>query len=121
MLGVSTFFLGVIVLAVIGNADEYVSAVYFARRDGRSLVMGITVGSTIQVALFMAPLLVIIFYALGKPMKLVFSSPLSMIVIASVAFTVNAIAQDGESTWFEGVLLIAVYVLFVLAFLFVES
>ncbi|MEO6446840.1 MAG: calcium/proton exchanger [Gemmatimonadaceae bacterium] len=120
VLGVSTFFLGVIVLAVIGNAAEYVSAVYFARRDRMSLVMGITVGSSIQVALFVAPLLVLISYALGKPMNLVFSSPLELIAIASVAFSVNAIAQDGESTWFEGVLLLAVYALFVLAFLFVE-
>lgn len=119
VLGVSTFFLGVIVLAVIGNAAEYVSAVYFARRDRMTLVMGITVGSSIQVALFVAPLLVIISYLLGKPMNLVFSSPLELIAIASVAFSVNAIAQDGESTWFEGVLLLAVYALFVLAFLFV--
>jgi Ca2+:H+ antiporter len=118
-LGVTTFFLGIIVLAVIGNAAEYVSAVYFARRNRMSLVMGITVGSSIQVALFVAPLLVLISYALGRPMNLVFSSPLELIAIASVAFSVNAISQDGETTWFEGVLLLAVYALFVLAFLFV--
>lgn len=118
-LGVTTFFLGIIVLAVIGNAAEYVSAVYFARQNRMSLVMGITVGSSIQVALFVAPLLVLISYALGRPMNLVFSSPLELIAIASVAFSVNAISQDGETTWFEGVLLLAVYALFVLAFLFV--
>ncbi len=118
-LGVSAFFLGIIVLAVIGNAAEYVSAVYFARRNRMSLVMGITVGSSIQVALFVAPLLVLISYALGRPMDLVFSSPLELIAIASVAFSVNAISQDGETTWFEGLLLLAVYALFVLAFLFV--
>ncbi len=66
-LGVSTFFLGIIVLAVIGNAAEYVSAVYFARRNRMSLVMGITVGSSIQVALFVAPLLVLVSFALGRP------------------------------------------------------
>lgn len=118
-IGVSTFFLGIIVLAVIGNAAEYVSAVYFARRNRMSLVMGITVGSSIQVALFVAPLLVLVSYALGRPMNLVFTSPLELIGVASVAFTVNAISQDGETTWFEGVLLLAVYALFVLAFLFV--
>jgi len=118
-LHVTTFFLGVIVLAVVGNASEYLSAVYFARKDRMSLVMGITAGSSIQVALFVAPLLVLISYALGKPMDLVFTSPLELIAVASVAFSVNAIAQDGETTWFEGVLLLGVYALFVLAFLFV--
>ncbi len=118
-LGVTAFFLGIIVLAVIGNAAEYVSAVYFARRNRMSLVMGITVGSSIQVALFVAPLLVLVSYALGRPMNLVFTSPLELIAIASVAFSINAISQDGETTWFEGLLLLAVYALFVLAFLFV--
>jgi Ca2+:H+ antiporter len=118
-LHVSEFFLGIILLAVVGNAAEYVSAVYFARKDNMSLVMAITVGSSIQIALLVAPLLVLISYFIGQPMNLVFASPLELIAIASVAFSVNAIAQDGESTWFEGVLLLAVYALFVLAFLFV--
>lgn len=118
-LGLSTFFLGVIVLAVIGNAAEYAAAIYFARKDRMTLVMGVTVGSSIQVALLVAPLLVILSHILGHPMNLVFTNPLELIAIASVAFTVNAIAQDGETTWFEGVLLLAVYALFVLAFLFV--
>jgi Ca2+:H+ antiporter len=118
-LGVTTFFLGVIVLAVIGNASEYLAAVYYARRNQMSMAMSITVGSSIQVALLVAPLLVILSYLLGRPMNLVFTSPLELIAIASVAFSVNAVAQDGESTWFEGVLLLAVYALFVLAFYFV--
>ena len=118
-LGVTTFFLGVIVLAVIGNSSEYLAAVYYARKNQMSMAMSITVGSSIQVALLIAPLLVILSYFLGRPMNLVFASPLELIAIASVAFSVNAIAQDGESTWFEGVLLLAVYALFVLAFYFV--
>ena len=117
--GVSTFFLGVVVLAVVGNAAEYLSAVYFARRDRMGLVVTITVGSTIQVALLTAPLLVFISYAMGRPMDLVFSNPLEMASIAAVAFAVNAIAQDGETTWFEGVLLLGVYLLLSLAFFFV--
>lgn len=118
-LGLTPFFLGVVVLAVVGNAAEYVSAVYFARQNRMSLVMATTVGSTIQVALLVAPLLVLGSYALGKPMNLVFSNPIELIAIAGVAFAVNAIAQDGETTWFEGVLLLAVYVLLALAFFFV--
>jgi Ca2+:H+ antiporter len=118
-LGVTTFFLGITVLAVVGNAAEYVSAVYFGRKDRMDLVMGITVGSTIQIALLVAPLLVIVSYFMGTPMDLVFSNPLELIAIAGVAFVVNAIAHDGETTWFEGVLLLAVYALLGMAFYFV--
>lgn len=119
ILGVTTFFLGVIVLAVIGNAAEYVSAVYFARKGDMDTAMTITVGSTVQVALFVAPLLVLISYLLGNPMDLVFSSPIELIAIAAVAFAVNAISQDGEVTWFEGALLLGIYLLMAVAFLLV--
>jgi Ca2+:H+ antiporter len=120
-LGLSTFFLGIIVLAVVGNAAEYISAVYFARRDRMGLVVTITVGSTIQVALFTAPLLVLISWAIGHPMDLVFANPLELIAIAGSAFAVNSIAQDGETTWFEGVLLLAVYALLGLAFFYLKT
>lgn len=118
-LGLTTFFLGVVVIAVIGNAAEYVAAIYFARTDRMGLVISITVGSSIQIALMVAPLLVLISHFLGHPMNLVFDSPLELIAIAGSAFAVNSIAQDGETTWFEGVLLLAVYVVFALAFFFV--
>ncbi len=118
-IGLSEFFLGIIVLAVVGNAAEYTSAIYFARRNRMGLVVTITVGSTIQVALLTAPLLVFISHLMGHPMNLVFSNPLEIASIAAVAFVVNAIAQDGETTWFEGVLLIGVYILLALAFFFV--
>lgn len=118
-LGLSTFFLGVIVLAVIGNAAEYLAAISFARKDDMTTVMGITVGSSIQVALLIAPLLVIISYFIGSPMNLVFANPIELIAIAAVAFIVNAIAHDGETTWFEGVLLLAVYLVLGMAFLLV--
>lgn len=118
-LGLSMFFLGVTVLAVVGNAAEYVTAIYFARQDRMGLALSITVGSTIQIALLVAPLLVIISFLIGRPMNLVFSNPLELIAIVSVAFAVNTIAQDGETTWFEGLLLVSLYVLFGFAFYFV--
>ncbi len=118
-LGLSEFFLGVIVLAVVGNAAEYFSAAYFARQGRMGLAISITVGSTIQIALLMAPLLVIVSAFTAHPMNLVFSSPLELIAIAAVAFAVNSIAQDGETTWFEGVLLLSIYVLFGVAFFFI--
>jgi Ca2+:H+ antiporter len=118
-LGLSPFFLGVVVLAVVGNAAEYISAIYFARRNQMGLVLTITVGSTIQIALLTAPLLVLLSHLIGHPMNLVFGSPLELVAIAGVAFAVNAIAHDGETTWFEGLLLLAVYAILALAFYYV--
>ncbi len=119
-LGLTPFFLGVTALAIVGNAPEYVSAVHFARQGRMGLVMTITVGSTIQVALLVAPILVLVSWAMGRPMNLVFANPLELIAIAGITFAVNAIAQDGEVTWFEGVLLLAVYALLALAFFYVS-
>lgn len=118
-LHLSEFFLGVTVLAIIGNAAEYFAAIYFARQDRMGLVMSITVGSSIQVALLTAPVLVIVSYFMGHPMNLVFGNPLELVAIAATALAVRTVAQDGETTWFEGVLLLTVYGLFVLAFFFV--
>ena len=67
-----------------------------------------------------ASLLVLVSWAIGRPMNLVFANPLELVAIAGAAFAVNAIAQDGETTWFEGVLLLAVYALLGLAFFFVR-
>jgi Ca2+:H+ antiporter len=119
-LGLTQFFLGITVLPLVGNAAEYFAAVYFARQDRMDLVMTIAVGSSIQVALFTAPVLVLISWPLGAPMDLVFSNPLELIAVAAVAFGVNAIAHDGETSWFEGVLLLALYALLALAFFFVR-
>lgn len=118
-LGLSEFFLGVIVLAVVGNFAEYLAAVYFARQGQMGLAVNIAIGATVQVALLTAPLLVLIGYFLGHPMNLVFGSPLEIIAIIAVALTVTAVTKDGETTWFEGVLLLAVYAALALAFYFV--
>ena len=104
-LGLSPFFLGIIVLAVVGNFAEYIAGSYFARQGKIGLAINIAVGATIQVALFTAPLLVIISYLIGKPMNLVFSSPLELVAIVAVALIVTTVTKDGEATWFEGVLL----------------
>jgi len=118
-LHLSSFFLGVTILAIVGNASEYLSAIYFARKNRIGLVMTITVGSSIQMALLIAPILVIASFAMGKPMSLVFSTPLELIAITAAAFAVNTIAQDGETNWFEGVLLLGVYLILAIAFYFV--
>lgn len=120
-LGLSLFFLGVIVLPLVGNAAEYMSALYFARRNEMGMVMNISLGSSIQIALMTAPALVLGSYLLGHPMDLVFGHPLELMAIAGSAFVVNAIALDGETTWFEGVMLVAVYILLALAFFFATA
>ncbi|HEV7857900.1 MAG TPA: calcium/proton exchanger [Pyrinomonadaceae bacterium] len=119
-LHLTPFFLGIIVLPLVGNAAEYFSAVYFASQDRMGLVMNIAVGASIQMALLTAPILVLLSYVMGHPMDLVFHNPLELIALAAVAFVVNSIAQDGETTWFEGLLLIAVYTLLALAFFFIS-
>ena len=117
-LHLSPLFLGVVVLALVGTSADLFAAVVFARRDRMGLVMDICIGSAIQVALVVAPLLVVASWLLGKPMTLVFDNPLDLFAIAATALTVNAVASDGETTWFEGLVLVGVYVLLALAFFF---
>jgi Ca2+:H+ antiporter len=118
-LRLSPTFLGVIVLALVGTVADLFSAVWFARQDRMGLVMSICIGSAIQVALVVAPLLVILSWLIGSPMTLVFKDPLDLFAIAGAAFIVNAITSDGETTWFEGVLLVGVYVVLGAAFFFI--
>ncbi|MEO8835542.1 MAG: calcium/proton exchanger [Caldimonas sp.] len=120
-LGLSTVFVGVIALALVGTASDLFAASWFARQGKMGLVLNICVGSAIQVALVVAPLLVIGSWLMGRPMSLVFHNPIALFAIASTAFIVNAISTDGETTWFEGVLLIGVYVLLGLAFFFAPA
>lgn len=102
-------FLGVIVLALVGTSADIFSAVWFAHRDQMGLVMSICIGSAIQIALVVAPLLVIVSWLLGTPMTLVFTNPMDLFSIAGTALIVNSGAGDGETTWFEGILLLGVY------------
>ena len=117
----SPTFLGVVVLALVGTGGDLVAAVAFARQDKMSLVLNIAIGSAIQIALVVAPLLVLLSWFIGHPMSLVFGNPLQIFAIASSAFIVRAVAADGETTWFEGLLLVGVYALLALGFFFVEG
>jgi Ca2+:H+ antiporter len=117
-LHIPLMFLGVIVLAMIGTAGDLFAASWFASENRMGLVLQICIGSAIQMALVVAPILVIVSWLLGRPMSLVFSNPLHLFAIASTAFIVNSVARDGKTTWFEGVLLVGVYGLFGLAFFF---
>lgn len=113
-------FVGVVPLALIGTAADLFAAVSFARKGQMELVVSICIGSSIQVGLVVAPLLVLISLAMGQPMSLVFPSVLDLFAIASAVVITKSIAADGETNWFEGLMLVGVYALLALAFFFVE-
>jgi Ca2+:H+ antiporter len=117
----STYVLGIIVLALVGTSADLFAAAYFAHKDRMGLVMSICIGSAIQMALVVAPLLVLISWLIDRPMDLVFSNPLELFALGGAAFIVSAIAGDGETTWFEGLLLLGVYSLLGIAFFFTQS
>jgi Ca2+:H+ antiporter len=118
-LGLSPFFVGVIVVAIVGNAAEHWVAVYFAMRDKIGLSVNIAVGSAAQIALFVAPVLVLASFFIGPfPMALVFNGfELGAIVLAILI--ADEITQRGESTWYEGLQLLAIYAVLGLTFFFV--
>ena len=114
--GLSEFFIGVIVIAIVGNAAEHWVAVLVAYKNKMNLAVNIAIGSSAQVALFVAPILVFASFIIGpEPMALVFNG----FEVGAVLFAVliaNYVTHEGESTWFEGVQLLAVYLVLALAF-----
>jgi Ca2+:H+ antiporter len=118
-IGLSPFFVGVIVVAIVGNAAEHWVAIYFAARDKMDLAVNIAIGSSAQIALFAAPLLVLLSLFIGPfPMSLVFNG-LELGAILLAIFVAQAVTYEGESTWFEGLQLLAVYAVLGLTFFFV--
>ena len=113
--GVSEFFLGVILVPLVGNVAEHLVAVKVAMQNQMSLSVEIAVGSSLQIALFVAPALVFLSLALGNPLTLVFNSFELIALIASVLI-VTQVAGDGESNWLEGTELAALYLIFAIAF-----
>jgi Ca2+:H+ antiporter len=114
-------FVGVILVAIIGNAAEHSSAILMAGKNRMDTAINIAVGSSIQIALFVAPLLVFLSYAIGpQPMDLVFT-PFEVLSVAIAVGIIAFISQDGESHWMEGVQLLAVYVILGIAFYFLPG
>jgi Ca2+:H+ antiporter len=114
-LGMSDVFVGIFVVAIVGNAAEHSTAVLVAVKNKMDLAVNIAVGSSIQVALLVAPILIFTSYALGRPLDLLFTTFEIAAVSLSVAI-VNLIALDGETNWMEGILLLAVYAILGMAF-----
>jgi len=114
--GLSEFFIGAIVVAIVGNAAEHWVAVLVARKDKMDLSVNIAIGSSAQVALFVAPVLVMASFLIGPhPLALVFNGFELGAVLAAVLIA-NYVTQDGRSNWFEGLQLLAVYLIFGIAF-----
>jgi Ca2+:H+ antiporter len=119
-LGLTEVFVGVVAVAIVGNAAEHSTAIMMAIKDQMDLAYHIAVGSSMQIALLVAPMLVFISYALGRPMDLVFTT-FEVIAVGLAVAVVSLVAADGESNWMEGVLLLAVYLVFAIAFFFLPA
>jgi Ca2+:H+ antiporter len=116
-LGLTSLFTGVILLPIVGNAAEHATAVTVAMKDKMDLSLSVAVGSSMQIALFVAPVLVIAGRILGQPMDLDFN-PFELVAVAVSVLIANSISSDGKSNWLEGTLLLAAYTVVGLAFYF---
>jgi len=117
VLGWSELFVGVILIPVIGNAAEHLTAVTVAMKNKMDLTFGIAVGSSTQIALFVAPVLVFVSLFFSERMNLLFN-PFELVVIGLAVLIVNLISNDGESNWYEGAQLLLAYAIAGIAFFF---
>ncbi|WP_424357602.1 calcium/proton exchanger [Methanocella sp. MCL-LM] len=117
-LGLTELFIGVIVVAIIGNAAEHSSAILMAIKNKMDLSLNIATGSSTQIALLIAPVLVFVSYLMGTPMNLVFHEFEVVAIVAAIVIS-NMIGSDGESNWMEGLQLIALYVMMAVVFFFI--
>ena len=119
--GMTEVFVGVIVVAIVGNAAEHSSAILAALKNRMDLSIGIAIGSSVQIALFVAPVLVLLSYLVGpRPMDLVFT-PAEVLAVTAAVLIMGQVADDGESNWLEGVQLLAVYGILGIVFYFLPE
>jgi len=118
--GVTEVFIGVIVVAIVGNAAEHSTAILVAMKNKMNLSVGIAIGSSLQIALFVAPVLIFLSYVLGRPMDLEFTMPEVFAVVASV-YILFQISGDGETNWIEGIQLLSVYVILGILFFYLPE
>lgn len=116
--GFGELFVGAIIIGIVGNAAEHSSAILLARKGKMDLSIGIAAGSGTQIALFVVPILVIAGILLNRSFTLVFTG-FEIISVLLAAIIMNLIAHDGKSNWFEGVMLIAVYIIIAIGFFFI--
>jgi Ca2+:H+ antiporter len=119
-LGWTEFFLGVIIVPLVGNVAEHLVGVQVAMKNQMDLSMEISVGSSLQIALFVAPALVFVSLAMGNPLTLVFNQ-FELLALFSASLIAVLVALDGESNWLEGAQLLVVYIIVALAFFFLPT
>jgi len=112
---ISKGFVGLILLPIVGNAAEHLTAVTVSVKDKLTLSLGVAVGSSIQIALFVIPFIVTLGWILGKPLTLLFD-PFESIVLFLSVLTVNYVVQDGKSNWLEGMILMCLYTIIAVVF-----
>lgn len=115
--GMPEAFIGVILLPIVGNAAEHATAVTVAIKDKPDLTMGVAVGSSTQIAMFMVPFAVIAGWMMDIPMSLAFSNVAIVVLVFSILIVIG-IVQDGESNWLEGVMLMVAYLIIAVVFWF---
>ena len=118
--GLTEVFVGVIVVAIVGSAAEHSTAIVVAMKDKMDLTVGIAIGSSLQIALFVAPVLIFLSYLFGQPMNLEFTMPEVVAVVASV-YILFQISGDGETNWIEGIQLLSVYVILGILFFYLPE
>ncbi len=119
-LGLNDLFIGMIVIAIVGNAAEHFSAVLVARNNNMQLAINIAKESSVQIALLVAPLLVLLSWMLGRPMNLVFH-PFELVGTALAVIAVAVASRDGETNWYEGLLLVSLYAILAIAVFFIPA
>jgi Ca2+:H+ antiporter len=119
-LGWSEFFVGIIIVPIVGNVAEHLVAVQVAIKNRMELSLAISLGSSLQIALFVAPVLVFVSLLMGNPMNLVFNE-FELIALAGASLIAALVALDGESNWLEGAQLLVVYIILAIAFFFLPT
>jgi Ca2+:H+ antiporter len=114
-LGLSEFFLGIILIPIVGNVAEHLVAVQVASRNQMDLSVEIAISSSLQIALFVAPLLVFISLVMGNPLTLIFNQ-FELLALGAAVLVASLVSSDGESNWLEGAALLAVYLILGIAF-----
>ncbi|HYQ83684.1 MAG TPA: cation transporter, partial [Rubrobacter sp.] len=115
--GISELFVGVILVPIVGNIAEHVVGVQIAYKNNMDFSMAISLGSSIQVALLVTPILVFLGPFLGHPLRLVFT-PLELGALAAAVVVTGFVALDGRSNWLEGAMLTGIYIIAAIAFFF---
>ncbi|GAA6622186.1 calcium/proton exchanger [Scytonema sp. NUACC26] len=116
-LGLTSLFTGVILIPLFGGFVEYITCISFAIKNKMELAVAVAIGSSLQIALFVAPVLVLVGWVLGQPMNLSFN-PFELVAVAMAVVITNSISNDGRTNWLEGVLLLIAYAVLGTAFYF---